>query len=370
MGKHLVLAGGGHAHLLTLLNLGKIRERGHRVTVIGPSEFHYYSAMGAGMLGGAYSPEAIRFETKQGVEKSGCQFIRGDINKVDPRNKTLILETGDTISYDVVSLNVGSRVPRNILIGEGDTIFPVKPIESLIQAREKFITFLSTSEKEVVVSVVGGGPASCEIAGNLFQAGKRHGRQKFFIRIFAGNKLLDRFPDKVKNSVREILSNRGIDMVENDYVTEVKQNRVILDSAKSWPSDLTLIATGVMPVPMFKKSGLEIGPDGAMAVNRFLQNPQYPEIFGGGDCIHFKENPLKKAAVYAIRENPVLFHNLMAFMEGRPLKPFDPGGDNLLMLNMGEGIGILMKNNFFYQGRAAFLLKDFIDRRFMRKFKN
>ena len=43
MGKHLVLIGGGHAHMVTLANLHKIVANGHHVTVIGLSEHHYYS---------------------------------------------------------------------------------------------------------------------------------------------------------------------------------------------------------------------------------------------------------------------------------------------------------------------------------------
>ncbi len=58
MKKQLVLIGGGHAHMVTLANLATITEQGHDVTVIGPSEFHYYSGMGPGMLAGTYRPDA------------------------------------------------------------------------------------------------------------------------------------------------------------------------------------------------------------------------------------------------------------------------------------------------------------------------
>ena len=60
MNKRLVLIGGGHAHMVTLANLGKIIVKGHSVTVIGPSEYHYYSGMGPGMLSGTYRPEDFR----------------------------------------------------------------------------------------------------------------------------------------------------------------------------------------------------------------------------------------------------------------------------------------------------------------------
>jgi len=48
MSKHLVFVGGGHAHLTSLKDLSSIRERGHRVTLISPSPYHYYSGMGSG----------------------------------------------------------------------------------------------------------------------------------------------------------------------------------------------------------------------------------------------------------------------------------------------------------------------------------
>jgi hypothetical protein len=41
----------------------------------------------------------------------------------------------------------------------------------------------------------------------------------------------------------------------------------------------------------------------------------------------------------------------------------------MLIFNMGDGRGILRKKNFVYEGRLAFFLKDYIDRKFMRKFQ-
>ena len=75
MARHLVLIGGGHAHMVTLSRLVEITGRGHRVTVIQPSEHHYYSGMGPGMLGRTYRPAEIRFATRRVVEKQGGRFV-------------------------------------------------------------------------------------------------------------------------------------------------------------------------------------------------------------------------------------------------------------------------------------------------------
>jgi NADH dehydrogenase FAD-containing subunit len=73
--------------------------------------------------------------------------------------------------------------------------------------------------------------------------------------------------------------------------------------------------------------------------------------------------------VYAVRQNPLLRDNLMAALEGRSLTPFQPGGAYLLIFNLGDGRGIFRKKNLVFDGRLAFWLKDYIDRRFMGKFQ-
>ena len=87
MKKHLVLVGGGHAHMVTLKNLHTFVDRGHEVTVIGPSQHHYYSGMGPGMLGKTYAPGEIRFATRHVVEKQGGRFILDKAERVDPEEK-------------------------------------------------------------------------------------------------------------------------------------------------------------------------------------------------------------------------------------------------------------------------------------------
>ena len=106
-----------------------------------------------------------------------------------------------------------------------------------------------------------------------------------------------------------------------------------------------------------------------MLVNGYLRSTEHSNIFGGGDCIYFKDSPLDKVGVYAVRQNPILYHNLMATLESSELKPFDPGGEYLLIFNLGDGTGIFYKWGIQFGGRLAFRIKDYIDRKFMRQFQ-
>ena len=70
MSKHLVLVGGGHAHMAVMIDLRDDTERGHKVTLIGPSPYHYYSGMGPGLLSGIYRPQDVRFHVKKMAQDS------------------------------------------------------------------------------------------------------------------------------------------------------------------------------------------------------------------------------------------------------------------------------------------------------------
>ena len=367
MQKRLVLIGGGHAHMVTLANLGKIIEKGHTVTVIGPSAHHYYSGMGPGMLSGTYRPEQIRFATRHVVEMQGGTFLPGKAATIDPEKRVVTLENGEVVPYDVLSCNAGSHVPQPTIDGNLEDIFSVKPIEHLMQAKSRLVDHFSRHAPKVVI--VGGGPSSAEVAGNVWQLATTTGRQMPRITICAGKVFMSRFPVPIRRRITGTLSRRRITIHEGGYVKSVSSSTVNLDNGDTLPADFIFLALGVKPSVIFADSGIATGPDGGLRVNRFLQSTQYPDIFGGGDCIFFQDRPLDKVGVYAVRQNPVLYHNIVARLDGNDPMPFDPGGDYLLIFNLGGGIGVLKKRRLVFGGRPAFIIKDYIDRKFMKKFQ-
>ena len=367
MGKHLVLVGGGHAHMVTLANLHTFTDKGHRVTVIGPSDHHYYSGMGPGMLGKTYTPGEIRFKTRHVVEKQGGTFIRDKAVQILADEKLVALASGDTVGYDIISYNVGSHVPRLDLPEDVQDVYAVKPIERLMEARDRILAL--SARKKITIGILGGGPSSAEVAGNIWQL-TRNGRvQAPDITIFAGRRFMARFSRRVTSRIRKVLSERGIAINTEGYVTSVQSGAVTLGSGKTYPLDLIFLAVGVVPNPIFRNSGLATGPDGGLRVNPYLQSVHHPDMFGGGDCIYFEKQPLDKVGVYAVRQNPVLYQNLMAALEETPLQTFDPGGDYLLIFNLGGVRGVLQKRWLTLNGKVAFWIKDHIDRKFMKRFQ-
>jgi len=367
MNKKLVLVGGGHAHMMTLQNLDRFTEKGHEVTVIGPSRYHYYSGMGPGMLGRDYRPEDIRFDTEKTVESRGGTFLLGKALDIDPESKHVILESGERVPYDVLSLNAGSHVDTGMVKEGNENLFTVKPIEKLYEAG--LIIEKLSFEGPVRVAVVGGGPSAAEISGNAASLGRKFCKNQVDVTVFAGKNFMKKFPAGVTKRVEKVLAKKGVTIDRSGYVDSIENNRVVLDSGDSTEADVIFLATGVRPSDMMERAGIPTGPDRAMVVNRFLQSETYPEIFGGGDTIHFSEHPVDKVGVYAVRQNPVLLHNLEAALDGGDFQIFTPQESYLLIFNLGGKAGVFRKGKITFNGKPAFLIKDYIDRKFIKNFQ-
>ncbi len=163
------------------------------------------------------------------------------------------------------------------------------------------------------------------------------------------------FTENVHSRIFQSLVKRGIEILEQDFVREIKTGQITMESGQIYYKDLILLAHGIKPSPIFDKSGLPTGPDGELLVNNYLQCTEHKEIFGGGDCIYFADQPLDKVGVYAVRENPVLYHNLMASLDKTELQAFDPGGEYLLIFNMWNGTGILRKKSWYREADLPLL---------------
>lgn len=369
MGKHLVFVGGGHAHMTSLKNLGYFTSRGHRVTLISASPYHYYSGMGPGMLSGIYHPREVRIHVRKLVEDRGAAFIEARAVRVDPDTRLLFLDSGEEVHYDLVSFNTGSDIPIGLLTDTPDEhLFPVKPVIRLFKARHAILKAIREGGKTLRFAVVGGGPAGVEISANLLRL-LLENRGKGEITLIAATHILDGAPDKARRLALDSLTRRGVKIIEERPVKAIEKRMIRFNNGEEIPVDFAFLAIGIRPSGLFRASGLPIAPDGGLLVNACLHSVAHPDIFGGGDCISLEGRPLAKVGVYAVKENPVLFRNLAAALDGGAMKTFAPQSHFLLIFNMGNGRGIYWKRNWVWEGRFAFLLKNYLDTRFMKAFQ-
>jgi len=349
-----------------LKNLPEFITAGHDVTIVSSSCLHYYSGMGPGMLSGIYRPQEIRFDVKKMSQRRGAAFIEDKVVKIHPHEKKIDLQSGQTLSYDLMSVNTGSFVPVEAPAASDDFVIPVKPIENLLTARCKIIEALK--RKELKITIVGGGPTGVEVAGNLDRL-VRNESGKCRITLIAGTSLLRQFKSGVRRRVRSALIRRNVQLIEGSRMSAIRDKTVALADGSEIESDIIFMAVGVKPSPLFNASGLATGPEGGMLVNQYLQSVSHPEIFGGGDCISFEPQPLAKVGVYAVRQNPILLNNLLGFLKDTALEPFHPQKAVLLAFNLGDGTAVVQWHSLVWGGRLGFALKNYIDRTFMKNFQ-
>jgi selenide,water dikinase len=115
---------------------------------------------------------------------------------------------------------------------------------------------------------------------------------------------------------------------------------------------------------------LPTDPRGFLWTDDALRSIADPRVFAVGDCGTPASHPtLAKSGVYAVREAPVLWRNLLAAARGESPATFRPQRDFLSILNTGNGRALLHYKGIVTWSRWAWRLKDRIDRRFMRRYR-
>ncbi|MGE5342033.1 MAG: NAD(P)/FAD-dependent oxidoreductase [Candidatus Omnitrophota bacterium] len=369
MDKHLVLIGAGHIHLYIIKNLKSFTDRNVKVTVIDANEYYYYPAMGAGMLSGMYGPQEIRINVKYLTESNGGEFIEGFVETIDPDKGDIRLVSGMSLSYDVLSFNIGSEIDTGSLDVSFFSMFKVKPIHKLFNARCKIMDHLR--KRELKIAVIGGGIAGVEIANHTRQLADDL-KADMNISLISDKDVLHGFPPGVRQQVMERMMAHDITLNENITVKENTKKELFLDDGRIIKYDLAFLATGTKAPDLFADSGLPTGEDRGLLVNTYLQSIRYPEIFGGGDCIAFESSPLIKVGLYDNQQRRILFHNLLSALFGERLKAFKPKQDYVKFLDLADGTGILHHKYLKHlkmAGKLVFKLKHKFDKEFMNQYQ-
>ncbi len=363
MAKTLLLLGGGHAHLPVLANLSGYRRAGISVTVAAPRYF-WYSGMGPGMLGGMYSRTEATIDLADMVLKGSGVFYDDAAVGIDPFSKTVTLAGGEVLHFDAASINIGSGISLRAIPGM-EYAASVKPVANLYRLHEQLDI---VRPAELTAVVIGGGLAGIETAANLAGLLKELRCRWSCFLVLNGSEPAPGFPAGFRRRARRKLKRLGVTIISNATAIDISPESVLLNNGDRLESQLTLAATGVRPPDLLAESGICVDDQGAILVGDTLQSVSHPFIFGGGDCINMADAPIARAGVHAVRQGSILRHNLSAFLSDRPLRTYRPPKKILLIANMGDRTGLANWGAITFAGPAAFWLKGWLDRRFMRRY--
>jgi pyridine nucleotide-disulfide oxidoreductase family protein len=366
----LLLVGAGHAHLEILRRLALESTPELETTVVSLEERHFYSGMTPGYLAGQYTAADITSDVQAIARRAGARCVIGCAARLDPATRQVALQDGRTLPYDLVSFNIGSLLAGSD--GPGAALAErIKPLHRVGRLKERLDALAHGDRPQPArIVVIGAGAGGVEVAFAAAATLDRSGRAREITIVDRSRRILNGYGEPFQRLAERALRAHGIALRLGVGVTAVDADQVVLEGEDRLPTDLTVWLTGPQGAPLLAASGLPIEPRGFLWIEDTLRSVADPRVFAVGDCGTFTRFPaIAKSGVYAVREAPILWHNLLAAARGQPLIGYRPQRSFLSILNTADGRALLRYKGLRSWSRWAWWLKDRIDRGFMRKYQ-
>ena len=367
----LVLIGGGHAQISVLRAFAMKPLPGLRLTLVANSSRTPYSGMLPGYVEGVWKDEDLHIDLRHLAAAANARMIVATVTGINADLKQIYFDDRPALRFDVLSINIGGQPSLAMINGADKHAIPVKPIAKFQHQFETLMSRKSSQNFPKKLTLIGGGAAGCELALALITRWKAEtGTIPELSLITDKDRLMPQMTPKAGRLVEKILRAGGVDILFNSCVTSISTNTLKIDNEKTHEFDACFLVTQVAAPGWLATSGLELDSLGFVAVTATLQSTTHPHIFAAGDIAAIYHSPRPKAGVFAVRAGKILARNLRRYILAKPLTAWTPQTHYLALIGTGDRRAIAVRGDVVLVGRLFWRLKCWIDRRFMRKFKN
>lgn len=364
--RHVVLVGGGHAHVQVLRRWIMAPPPDMVATVVLDRAVAVYSGLVPAWVAGQVARHALEIDVRPLARRAGVSVVVAPVEGIDAAARRLHVAGRGALPYDLASLDVGSTVAAFDTPGVREHAIATRPIGGFLDRMDAALVRLA-DRRSLDVVVVGAGAGGVEIAACLTARLRGEGREVRCTLVSAGDDLLTGAAPAVVSAVRRAVVARQIAIRTGARVVSVSEASVLLADGGALPADLVVWVTGAAAHAWLRSAGLPVDPRGFVKVRDTLQVVGHDALFAAGDAALLVDAPwVPRAGVYAVRQGPVLGDNLDAALRGRALRSYRPQSDFLSMLNLGDGTATVSKWGRVTQGAWVWRWKNRIDRRFMR----
>ncbi len=227
---------------------------------------------------------------EKGVEVRTLQLVES----ISTARRTIVVRevaTGRVYEerFDRLVLATGARPrPLNLAGEQARNVFPVRSYDGACALRR----YLETEHPRNVV-IVGGGYIGIEMAEAL------RSRECEVTVLERRNEILHDLDAPARAFVADILARRGVRLVAGAQVVALPvdaSQRVshVLTPDGSYPADLVIVATGVIPATeLAGTAGIRLGTRGGILVDQRMQT-SVDGIFAAGDCCEYRDIVTRK----------------------------------------------------------------------------
>lgn len=368
--QHLCLIGGGHSHVMVIKQLVTEPLQNTDVTLISPDMYTPYSGMLPGLIAGHYLFEDCHINLRRLCQWAGIRFVRRSVERIDPELQIINCPDFEPIRYDLLSINIGSQPTTHGILGADNFGCAIKPIRNFLLRWHHWLDSRAESKRKQKIVVVGGGAAGVEVLLAMHYHVQASTTIEVDFTLINGDlAILATHNRTVQNYFHRHLQSKGI-TVRNGKVFSIDEQSLHLQDGTSLDYDFTVWATHAGAYSWPAGSGIKCDSRGFIEVNQNLQSISHANIFATGDCAAFMPQTLSKAGVFAVRQGPLLFDNIVASINRTKLSSFKPQHQFLSLITTGGRHAIASRGIIFLHGRWVWRWKDFIDSKFMKSFRH
>ena len=345
--KRIVILGGGFGGVYTAIYLEKLLKKSNfEIALVNKENYFVYQPMLAEVVGGSLGLIDTVSSLKKLLPKTTV-YVR-DILQVDLHQKKIILapefnHTNFELSYDYLVFALGNVTDFRGIPGIHEHALPFKNLADSIAIRNQIIEVVEAAaceenpafRKELLTFVIGGGGFSgTEVAAeindfvrSLVKKYKKIDPQEVkVVLVHSQKRLMDReLSESLSNYSAKLLIKRGVEIRFGQRLTSATPNEAVIDGKERIRSKTIVSTVPSSPNPIIESLPLPL-ERGKIKTTLYLGVENNKDLWALGDCAlipSFDEKGFcPPTAQFAIREAKTLAYNIVASLEGKPLKPF------------------------------------------------
>jgi len=271
------------------------------------------------------------------LRDTGVKFRMGSPISVDHKNKSVKLDSSESLDFDHLIVALGSVTADFGVAGVADHALGMKSVhEALLIRAEVLRRFEDLARFEdntrLSIAVVGGGPTGVEMAGALAEL--KRGPLKNDLAaaaehidvylIEAGPRILPMFSEKLSARAESDLHKLGVIVRTKTAVREVKSRQIIITEGAPIPAEVTIWAAGVKGEPTASILNLPLAGT-RIDTDENLEVKNYPNIWAIGDINGTKGADgrfLPMVAPVALQQAKWVAKQILRKESGKALSPF------------------------------------------------
>lgn len=311
----VVVVGGGFGGVYVVKHLLK---QGIDVTLISETNFFVYTPLLAEVATGNLSTKDVTFEYSSFFRNSKFTFVRGRVSKVDSE-KNVVLVDEKIVPYKWLVMATGART--NFFCTEGrEHALTLKSIQDAESIKKRILAGAQSVERDVNVTIIGGGPTGVELAGEMQQflttiEKYNKGIVCHVCLIEAGDTLISMFPEGSQRYAKSKLESVGVSVYTGEVVKKITPTEIHTDK-HIYPSDVVVWTAGVKPnTDSFPEKFLNERRD--IKVDKTLKVVGLDNVYALGDIIAMGEERVPKLAQTAVDEALIVSENIISRIQGR-----------------------------------------------------